>query len=150
MLWDGSAAEPQLVSNAASLVDLAPQADLMLLCEGEALPYYRFTLWNAGNTSSFGTGTCNDVAWSDNGTLATGGNEGGWVVDRNGGVRELGIPIGARLAGWHGDDLYFFAPSIGGVWQLFRLDTSRQDPAQPIGEPIAFEPFAPKLVVTAP
>ena len=151
LLWDGSTAEPQLVSNAASLVHLAPQADLMLICEGDTPNEYSFTLWNAGNAASFSSGPCDDVAWSDTGVLAVGGqqaNTGGWVVDGNGGVRELSIPSGARLAGWNGDDLYLFAPESGGTWQLYRLDTTRQDPPQPIGAPIAFEPYTPVVVQT--
>jgi hypothetical protein len=156
LIWRGDTeALVPLQNAAASQVHLSPNPDLMLLCAGAGLPDLKLALWNAGQRYEFGSGQCGSVAWSASGKLALGSGENappaaGFIVGPDGGVAEFAVPAGAIMAGWLGDELYFFAPTAGNIWQLYRLDTTSNDAPQPVGQPVANPPVAPQLVVAQP
>ncbi|HYF64322.1 MAG TPA: hypothetical protein VD886_15980 [Herpetosiphonaceae bacterium] len=148
-IWDGSAPRETYLEVSATQLRVSPDPELMLLCTEYAVGQVRREIWRAGEGVEIGDGACGDAQWADDGALAVGGarDQEPLIVGPDGGVRGK-LPAGSILAGWAGADLYFFAPSGAGAWQLYRLNGAGQDAPAPVGPALAFPPAEPRIVAS--
>ena len=139
--WDGTTAESTPLNLRAEELSVNPYGEGFVACQQTAR-----TLWRNGENMTITPGSCQDLAWSQTGRLALGGNTAGSIIEPDGGVREAAISNGAILAGWHDNTVYYFAPSGNDAWQLYSYDANTTDSAVAIGTPVKGQIVAPRLI----